>query len=168
MEATFTVKSVNKTHTGNYSCVLDLQSKPLMNTTRTLCGNNEEFLQVNETSLMWMSWTGFLISSLILGIWLLIRKQGAVQSCSGRISPNDDVAMPEEGNTSNVDEQSSDEFSYDSVEDYGIVAYQDVGIDDTYHEIEEILSLTSTIPVTHSSRNVPLTGGGQVRRKGQS
>ncbi|CAB1339521.1 unnamed protein product [Coregonus sp. 'balchen'] len=47
MEATFTIKSVIKNDTGNYSCVLDLQSKPLENTDRKLYGNNSAFLQVN-------------------------------------------------------------------------------------------------------------------------
>ncbi|CAB1339520.1 unnamed protein product, partial [Coregonus sp. 'balchen'] len=47
MEATFMIKSVIKNDTGNYSCVLDLQSKPLENTDRKLCGNNSAFLQVN-------------------------------------------------------------------------------------------------------------------------
>lgn len=47
MEATFTIKSVINNDTGNYSCVLDLQSKPLDYTGRKLYGNNSAFLQVN-------------------------------------------------------------------------------------------------------------------------
>lgn len=47
MEATFTIERFLKSDTGNYSCVLDLQSKTLTDKDRTLYGNNAVFLQVD-------------------------------------------------------------------------------------------------------------------------
>ncbi|XP_029577517.1 uncharacterized protein LOC115167328 isoform X1 [Salmo trutta] len=144
-EATFTIKSFNENDAGNYSCVIDLQSKTLKDKDRTLYGNNAVFLQVN------VSWNHLitpavfcvcflLILSLIVGIWWLFIKQGALQCYCGRTPQQEenDVPMTGEGDdgTSNMEEESSDEFACDS--EASGEKYQDLGVEvETYHEMED-------------------------------
>ncbi|XP_029623152.1 uncharacterized protein LOC115203020 isoform X2 [Salmo trutta] len=118
MEATFTIERFLKSDTGNYSCVLDLHSKTLTDKDRTLYGNNAVFLQVDESWSHLITPVVFcvcflLILSLIVGTWWLFIKQ--------------DV-------TSNVEEESSDEFAYDSVVGDEIDTNHDM-VDATYQEI---------------------------------
>ncbi|XP_055777156.1 uncharacterized protein LOC129854297 isoform X2 [Salvelinus fontinalis] len=144
-EVTFTIKSFNKNDAGNYSCVIDLQSKTLKDKDRTLYGNNAVFLQVD------VSWSDLitpvvlcacflLILSLIVGIRWLFIKQGALQCYCGRTPQQEenDVPMTGEGDdgTSNTEEESSDEFACDS--EASGEEYQDVGVEiETYHEMED-------------------------------
>nr|XP_029494921.1 uncharacterized protein LOC115112192 isoform X1 [Oncorhynchus nerka] len=148
-EVTFTIKSFNKNDAGNYSCVIDLQSKTLKDKDRTLYGNNVVFLQVN------VSWSHLiprvfcvcflLISSLIVGIWWLFIKQGALQCYCGRTPQQEenDVPMTGEGDdeASSVEEESSDEFACDSEasgEEYQDLGKKCLGVEiETYHELED-------------------------------
>ncbi|XP_042176912.1 uncharacterized protein LOC112235739 isoform X2 [Oncorhynchus tshawytscha] len=139
-EVTFTIKSFNKNDAGNYSCVIDLQSKTLKDKDRTLYGNNAVFLQVN------VSWSHLitlvfcvcflLVLSLIVGIWWLFIKQGALQCYCGRTPQQEenDAPMTGEGDdgTSNMEEESSDEFACDS--EASGEEYQNLE-DTTYQEI---------------------------------
>ncbi|XP_014030879.2 uncharacterized protein isoform X2 [Salmo salar] len=144
-EATFTIKSFNENDAGNYSCVLDLQSKTLKDKDRTFYGNNAVFLQVN------VSWSHFitpvvfcvcflLILSLIVGTWWLFIKQGALQCYCGRTprQEENDVPMTGEGDdgTLNMEGESSDEFACDS--EASGEEYQDLCDEvETYHEMED-------------------------------
>nr|XP_046201031.1 uncharacterized protein LOC124033132 isoform X3 [Oncorhynchus gorbuscha] len=148
-EVTFTIKSFNKNDAGNYSCVIDLQSKTLKDKDRTLYGNNGVFLQVN------VSWSHLirlvscicflLISSLIVGIWWLFIKQGALQCYCGRTPQQEenDAPMTGEGDdgTSSVEEESSDEFACDSEasgEEYQDLGEKCLGVEiETHNELED-------------------------------
>ncbi|KAL1007193.1 hypothetical protein UPYG_G00083290 [Umbra pygmaea] len=152
MEATFTLKSVIRSDTGNYSCVIDLQPNIFDKTDCKLYGNNETFLNVDVWSdlITVLSCLFFLlILSLILGTWWLIRKEEAVTLCCGRTPPKEDVATSEEGVSKRrrVKKDSSDEYAGMAEADH---MYQEVAdetrsfttftvpsheADDTYQEI---------------------------------